>query len=178
MIRLIITTIGLMVSGSLFYSYDPLQMFHNTGQDLKSVTSEQLDVPKVSNHVPRHIQEQQEQISLDSILSQYEEQLSLLHEEVEGRIQKVLSTAMEDYYEAKDNDQGQSVTSLFFKYRNVIEHLELQADESFAEIYENLERELEQHGYGKSDALPIKQHYEEIKEATKASIIREARGKF
>ena len=192
--KLIFLTIFLFLCGVAFYYYDPLEMFTIDNPEVKELleTDFEIDLPEETEAKPEEKQltdneyrflygikpkEKVEEVTVDSIISEYEQTLLQLKEQVDEKLNDLMELAYEDYQKQKQDGKG-NLISLYMKYQKAIDELEENTDQSFEEVYEKLVEELEKHQFDVAEAEKLKDQYEEMKEKTRQVMFNKVMDKF
>jgi hypothetical protein len=198
MIRQLITLGILLLSGwAAFYYFDPLHIFSDSDKQVKEIVERDFDLTADhaqyddSHGIPKeftssNVQEEKEtvgvanstSISLDSILTKYETTLQNLKTQVESRLEELMAHALEDYHKTKEEKGKVNLPLFYLKYKKPIDELEAHTDQTFQEIYHDLQEELRENGFNETEAEKLKQQYSQMKENTKAVMLEEVMEKF
>ncbi|KGX91271.1 Ig-like domain-containing domain [Pontibacillus marinus] len=107
---------------------------------------------------------QEEDTTLNDILSEYEKKFSDLQSDAENRFNQLVKDAKTELA------NGGALDELMTKYSQKATELEASTDASFNAIYEDLVNELVENGYSSSEAEPFKEEYEAEKNEMKGSV--------
>jgi hypothetical protein len=108
------------------------------------------------------------------ILAKYQPAFKNLESQVDGKLDSLLSYALNEYQAKKANGEDISYFYLYSKYNGAAKKLEESTDKSFFLIYDTITNELEKSGYSSADALPIKNHYLSLKKERRSALMNKA----
>jgi len=192
--KLFFLTIFLFLCGVALYYYDPFKIFTIDNQEVRELleTDYEIDLPEemetkqedkqLTDNEYRFLhgikpKQEMKEVTVDSIISDYEQSLLQLKEQVDDKLNHLMELAYEDYQKQKKEGKGNLVT-LYLKYQKAIDELEENTDQSFAEVYEKLVEELEKHQFDVAEAEKLKDQYEEMKEKTRQVMFNKVMDKF
>ncbi|MDR4890109.1 hypothetical protein RGU12_21665 [Fredinandcohnia sp. QZ13] len=98
---------------------------------------------------------------LTVIKDKYTVEFENLEKETKKKAKDLLARAKEDFVE--ESTDGIAALQVMSSYYNEFKTLETETDETFEQIYAQLETELEAGGYSKDEAVTFREQYEEKK---------------
>ncbi|GAA0484932.1 hypothetical protein GCM10008986_07720 [Salinibacillus aidingensis] len=185
----VIFTGFLFMCGVIFYYVDPMQLFSVADDKLNEIVDDEFDLDTPEKEVSsqrqdpfqQNIQNRKlndtaldEESSAQSIIDNYKDTLLDLKKHVEEKLNQLLEEAHQEY------EQGDSANlpGLYLKYNQAIQELEQKTDQSFQEVYQRLQEELEDNGYDPDKADAVKEEYEQIKKETRSVMTERVMEKF
>ncbi|MFK9091653.1 hypothetical protein [Bacillus salipaludis] len=112
--------------------------------------------------------------SAASIINRYEPSFRDLESQADGKLNSLLSYAMNEYQTKKANKEDISYFYFYSKYTSAAKTLESSTDATFNYIYNALVNELQQAGFSSSEAKPIKDHYTSLKKQRRSALMNKA----
>ncbi|MFJ7725930.1 hypothetical protein ACIQXV_07175 [Neobacillus sp. NPDC097160] len=112
--------------------------------------------------------------SAASIIKRYEPSFRDLESQADGKLNSLLSYAINEYQTKKANKEDVSYFYFYSKYTSAAKTLESSTDASFNYIYNALVNELQQAGFSSSEAMPIKDHYTSLKKQRRSALMNKA----
>ncbi|MFT4417271.1 hypothetical protein ACLM5H_25920 [Fredinandcohnia humi] len=100
---------------------------------------------------------------LTEIKNKYEMKFHDLEAETKKKAKELLNRAKKDFVE--ESEDGIAAIQVMSTYFNEFKTLEKETDDSFNQLYQQFEEELELSGYSKEEAVAYKNIYEEKKKA-------------
>ncbi|QHS23305.1 hypothetical protein GWK91_10240 [Virgibacillus sp. MSP4-1] len=179
----------LFMCGVVFYYVDPMQLFSVADDKLNEIVDDEFDLDTPEKEVSSQYQDpfQQtiqnrkfsdtaldEESTSQSIINKYKGTLLDLKKQVEEKLNQLLEEAHQEY---KQGDSA-NLPGLYLKYNQAIQELEHKTDESFQEVYQQLQEELKANGYDPDKAETVKEEYEQIKKETRSVMTERVMEKF
>jgi hypothetical protein len=115
------------------------------------------------------------EVTVAYIKGKYRPVFESLESQANGKIDALVSRAIGEYQQKKNNGEEISYAYFYQKYTSAGKQLENRTDEMFGYIYEALEGELKKHGYSPSHANEFKSAYESAKESRSSALIEKAK---
>ncbi|WP_102026673.1 hypothetical protein [Salirhabdus sp. Marseille-P4669] len=205
--KLLFSIILLFICGAVFYYIDPLKMFtiedakiqelidsdykldigdseetkeqEGGAQDLNHGVPQMgaLDPATAKRTIPAPNKDT-ETLTEDTIVRKYEASLNSLQEQVEHKLNELMNHAYDEYTADKNDDGEANVMTLYLKYQKAITELENNTDESFNEVYEQMQAELKENGHNPVLADDLKDQYEAMKKETRSVMMDKVLDKF
>ncbi|QOR66348.1 hypothetical protein IM538_21705 [Cytobacillus suaedae] len=113
----------------------------------------------------------QNSVALVDIKATYQERFKKLEDKTNNELQQIADRAYEEYVQG---DQDLVSLLSMTKYANELKMLEIETDEAFYHIYDELSRELVNNGYSDSEAIEFKSEYEAKKKEQVKEILKMA----
>lgn len=112
--------------------------------------------------------------TVDAILEKYQPSFEDLESQADGKVNTLLTYALNEYQAKKANSEEISYFYFYSKYTSASKTLESSTDASFNYIYNSLVDELKKSGFSTDDASPIKDHYNSLKKQRRSALMSKA----
>jgi hypothetical protein len=113
-------------------------------------------------------------MSAAAIINKYQPVFTELESQANGKIDSLLSYALNEYQNKTANGEEISYFYFYAKYNAAGKQLEASTDASFNYIYNALVNDLKKNGYSASNAEPIKEQYNSLKTSRRSALIKRA----
>ncbi|ADU31898.1 hypothetical protein [Evansella cellulosilytica] len=107
----------------------------------------------------------------NDIVNQYEKEFSFLEEEAVQKLGELVSSALSDYQQLREEGNALSLFSLFSTYYEEAKSIEESIDDQFFEKYDKLIEDLNENGMSTEKATYFKETFEEVKEGYMSTIL-------
>ncbi len=183
----IIIAVNLFVSGnSQSISYRPHQEVpgNPTLDSETEINQDQIDV--YDKDLLKEFSTPEEEYSIDTQISddeklaiieaKYRTILSGLEIAYRTELQRLFSSARQDYLAANNGTKDISLTRLAAEYMNAVRNLENMADNNFANVLDDMKSELKQYNLPMDLAKQAEQEYDEQKSQMRKKMLQQAAG--
>lgn len=153
------------------------QSSSQTGETAKSATAvreNQTSAAATSSKQETSAVVKPKKLTSAEIIGKYQPVFQNLESQANGKLSSLLSYAISEYQTKKSNGEDVSYFYFYSKYTSAAKSLEASTDSSFYYIYNALVKELENSGFSKKAADPIKNHYLNVKKQRRDSIMSQA----
>lgn len=113
-------------------------------------------------------------ITVGDIKRKYEHSISDLEQQVDHKINSIITHAKDEYNTKKQNGESISYAYLYNKYMGAAESLEAQTDMVFEGIISSLEKDLEVNSFNKAYSQSFRDQYAAQKKARRDRIMNDA----
>jgi hypothetical protein len=151
---------------------------HSTENNGNKGSSTENENGKNENNTPQPNTTEKDkpvEITVASIKGKYRPVFESLEAQANTKIDGLVSRAIGEYHQKKNNGESISFAYFFQKYTSAGKDLESKTDDAFNYIFTALQDNLKKHGFSPNHANEFKEQYENAKKARESALLNKAK---